>query len=399
MERKRPDQILVVDTDTKVLEAFVRLFQDKAQVITFAETESALKWLKENGGVSVIVTALNVPGRGGSAFLHASEAFAPHASRIILTTETSVDRLKEAVNERHIFMFLNKPCSATELTAAVDGALAHYAQLTYERQMLEKTLSGSVKLLIEMLALFHTEAFRRTPIMRAQALKIAKKLSIKRTWELEMAVMFSPLGEALLPREILGRYRAAKTLTDQERRVLATAPAQTKHLLQNIPQLERVADVLYLSGRGFDGSGFPEDGPTAKDIPLNSRIIKLLTDLWYASPETGVDAAAFEALTINKKQYDPHLLEIAKACLLDEVEAPQKRKITACYIRALKPGDILIDDALTEGTHELVLSSGHELTETTIRRLEQFDKVSGVRQPIRVHRAVKLEEEPKAVNA
>ena len=208
MERKRIDQILVVDTDAKVLEAFVRLFQEKGKVITFAETEGALKWLKENGGVSVIVTALNVPGRGGSAFLHASEAFAPYASRIILTTETSVDRLKEAVNERHIFMFLNKPCSATEITAAVDAALAYHAQLAYERQMLEKTLSGSVKLLIEMLALFHAEAFRRTPIMRAQSLKIAKKLSIKRTWELEMAVMFSPLGEALLPREILEIGRA-----------------------------------------------------------------------------------------------------------------------------------------------------------------------------------------------
>jgi len=399
MERKRADEILVVDNDAKVQEAFVRLFQDKGKVITFGETEGALKWLKENSGVSVIVTALNVPGRGGSAFLQASETFAPQASRIILTTETSVDRLKEAVNQRHIFMFLNKPCSATELTAAIDGALAHHAQITYERQMLEKTLSGSVKLLIEMLALFHTEAFRRTPIMRAQALKIAKKLSIKRTWELEMAVMFSPLGEALLPKEILGRYRAAKTLTDQERRVLATAPAQTKHLLQNIPQLERVADVLYLSGRGFDGSGFPEDGPTGKDIPLNSRIIKLLTDLWYASPETGVDAAAFEALTINRRQYDPHLLGVAKACLLDEVEAPRERKISACYIRALKPGDILVDDALTEGTHELVLSRGHQLTETTIRRLVQFDKVTGVRQPIRVHRAEKLEEAPKAVNA
>jgi response regulator RpfG family c-di-GMP phosphodiesterase len=399
MERKSVDQILVVDTDTKVLEAFVRLFQHKGKVVTHTETEGALKWLKENGGVSVIVTALNVPGRGGSAFLHAAELLAPQATRIILTTETSVDRLKEAVNERHIFMFLNKPCSATEITAAVDAALAYHAQLAYERQMLEKTLSGSVKLLIEMLALFHTEAFRRTPIMRAQALKIAKRLSIKRTWELEMAVMFSPLGEALLPREILGRYRAAKTLTDQERRVLATAPAQTKQLLKNIPQLEKVAEVLYLSGRGFDGSGFPEDGPIGKDIPLNSRIIKLLTDLWYASPETGVDAAAFEALTINKRQYDPHLLEIAKACLLDEVEAPLQRKISACYIRALKPGDILVDDALTEGTHELVLSSGHVLTETTIRRLEQFDKVTGVRQPIRVHRAAKQEEMPKAVNA
>lgn len=384
----KPDaQILVVDADPKVQDAFVKLFSDRATIMTFADTEAALGWLKENERASVIVSAVNVPGRGGIAFLHETEAYAPQAARIILTGEKRLDVLKQAVNEDKLFHFLTKPVSSAELTASIDAGLAHHARLVQERRTLEKTLSGSVKLLIEMLALFHTEAFRRTPTMRTQVLKIARKLGIKRTWELEMAVMFSPLGEALLPKEILARYRAARTLTEQQRHVLAASPAQTRDLLLNIPQLEKVAEVLFLSARGYDGSGFPEDGPKGKDIPLHSRIIKLLTDLWYASPENGVDAAAFEALSINSRQYDPHLLEVAKACLLTEVDAPEQRVVMPCYIRALRAGDFLVDDVLIEGTHELVLAGGHELTPTTIRRLVQFDQVSGVRQPIRVHRA------------
>lgn len=401
MEKRPVEHLLVVDDDPKIREAFVRLFQDKVKVITFAETEGALKWLKEGHSAAVIVSALNVPGRGGNAFLQASETFTPHAARLILTKDTALEPVKQAVNEGSIFMILSKPCTATELTSAIEEAMAYHDGIMKERQVLEKTLAGSVKLLIEMLSLFHSEAFRRTPVIRAQALKLAKKLGLKRNWELEMAVMFSPLGEALLPKEILSRYLAARTLTEQEREILKRAPEQTRHLLQNIPQFEKVADVLYLSGRGFDGSGFPEDGPSGKDIPINARIIRILSDLWYASPESGVDAAAFEALSINGKKYDPQLLEIAKSCLLDGVEPLEERSVTLCYIRALKPGDILIDDVLTESSHELVLSRGHQLTQTTIRRLEQFNHVAGIRQPVRVHRSETVldEQEPEVPEA
>lgn len=387
---KITNRILVVDGDPKVLDAFERLFKDDYTIVAFSESECALEWLKVNPNVAVIVSCVNLPGRGGIAFLQASEAFSPQAARLVLTGEQSLDVMKKAVNEGRLFMFLTKPCSPTDLISGIEAGMAHHARLVRERALLERTLSGSVKLLIDMLALFHSEAFRRTPVLRAQALKVAKKLGIRKTWELEMAILFSPLGEALLPKEILARFRAAKTLTEQQRDVLSQAPGQTRDLLKNIPQLEKVAEVLYLSGCGFDGSGFPQDGPKGRDIPLNSRILKLLTDLWYASPENGVDAAAFEALNINKRQYDPQLLEIAKACLLD-VDAPAKRKIVQCYIRALKSGDTLLDDILTEGTHELVLSRAHQLTETTIRRLVQHNHVSGVRQPIRVLREDKMQ--------
>ncbi len=80
------------------------------------------------------------------------------------------------------------------------------------------------------------------------------------------------------------------------------------------------------------------------------------------------------------------LLELAKETLMDDVPEERKRLVAECYIRSLRPGDVLIDDALTETGHELVLSRGHMLTPTTIRRLEHFHQAAGVRQPIRVER-------------
>ncbi|NBN64563.1 HD domain-containing phosphohydrolase [Pannonibacter tanglangensis] len=381
------NQILVVDGDAKVTSAFQQLLGQKYKIAAAASSLEASIFLDGHPNIGVVIAALHLPGIDGIDFLRGLIETHPAAARILLTNDRTVEVAKRAVNEANVLMYLNKPCAVEEMEAAIANGLTHHARVIRERALLEKTLAGSVKLLIEMLSLFHSDAFRKTATIRQWALKIAKALNIKKTWELEMAVMFSPLGEALLPKDILSRYRSAKSLTDPQRELLSRAPEQTRDLLRNIPQFERIADVLYYSGRGFDGSGFPADGPVGKDIPLNSRILKILTDLWYASPDSGLDMAALEALSINRRQYDPRLLALVRETLLaDELDKSQEIKIVACHIRALHPGDVLVDDILTDGTHELVLSRGHQLTETTIKRLAQFDRLSGLRQPIRVRR-------------
>ncbi|MEO9528530.1 HD domain-containing phosphohydrolase [Roseibium sp.] len=393
---KIADLVVVADPDLDVQAGFQRLFGAQMKVVCFSESDPALVFLKKNHGTSVVFTCFNLPGRGGTAFLRTAETIVPLATRVMLTRETSAEAIKKTINEGHAFLYLEKPCQQTDLKSAMEAALYHHRQLAKERALLERTLAGSVKLLIDMMALFHPDAFRRTGTVRKQALKLAKQLDMKKTWELEMAVMLSPIGEALLPKQILARYRAARSLTEQERDILDRAPVQTRDLLKNIPQLEKVSEYLYLSGRGFNGSGFPKDGPVGEDIPMVARIIKLLTDLWYASPDSGPDAAAFEALAINRRKYDPKLLALAMTVLVDDLPESRKKHVAQCHIRSLRPGDILLDDALTESNHELVLSRGHTLTPTTIRRLEHFHQASGVRQPLLVerHEVEKVVKEP-----
>lgn len=386
MAAKINELIVVADPDLSVQTAMTKLFSSSHSVTCFASSETALAFLKDHTNTAVVFSCYHLPGDGGVAFLRDCETWSPQATRIMLTREGSKQAVKEALNEGHAFMYLEKPCKKQEIVSAFEAGLSHHRQLAKERAILERTLAGSVKMLIEMLSLFHPDAFRRTSAIRQQALKIAKELGLKKTWELEMAVMLSPLGEAMLPKQILSRFRAARSLGDQEREILAKAPQQTRDLLQNIPQLDRVSEYLFLSGRGYDGSGFPEDGPVGQDIPLISRIIKLLTDLWYASPENGPDAAAFEALMINWKQYDPRLLDVTKSILLRDVPIEPNALFKQCYIQSLKPGDVLLDDVRTETSFELVLSRGHLLTPTMIRRLDHFNKTAGVRQPIRIQR-------------
>jgi len=380
------EKIVVVDESAKTHAKFRRLLTDKYELVSFKDPDKALAWLKSNSTPAAVVSGFDLGDTDGISFSKAVDAISTYSARIILTEDASTDFFRKALNTGHVFSVLVAPLTDDDVITSLEAAVGYHRRLVHDRNVLERTLAGSVKLLIDMLSQFHADAFRRTGPMRQNALRLAKAMGIKKTWELEMAVMLSPLGEALLPKEILSRYRAAKPLTEQQREVLADAPRQTRDLLKNIPQLERVAEVLYLSGRGFDGSGFPKEGPVGQDIPLNARILRLLTDLWVASPEAGADAATFEALKIRGKAYDPDILRLAKRVLLDGELKSDDKKITLCYVRNLREGDVLVDDVLTETSHELVLARGHELTETTIRRLDQYNRLAGVRQPIRVHR-------------
>ncbi len=56
-------------------------------------------------------------------------------------------------------------------------------------------------------------------------------------------------------------------------------PEVSKNLISNIPRLEKVAEIVYYHQKHFNGAGFPQDDRAGEDIPLESRILKVLCDL------------------------------------------------------------------------------------------------------------------------
>ena len=76
--------------------------------------------------------------------------------------KTAVD----AVNRGHIFRFLTKPCEIEALTQTLHAGLKQYGLVTAERELLEKTLQGSVKVLTEILSLLDPNSFSRAERLR-----------------------------------------------------------------------------------------------------------------------------------------------------------------------------------------------------------------------------------------
>jgi len=72
---------------------------------------------------------------------------------MILSGQSDLPATIAAVNEGHIFRFLCKPCSTDQLWAAVEAGIEQHRLVTAEKVLLEQTLAGAVKMLIEILGI------------------------------------------------------------------------------------------------------------------------------------------------------------------------------------------------------------------------------------------------------
>ncbi len=96
---------------------------------------------------------------------------------MILSGQADMESTIAAVNEGHIFRFLTKPCSGEHLIDAVDSALRQYELVNAEKELLEKTLSGAVRILTEILGMTNPGAYSRA----ARIQRYAEGL-IERAW-------------------------------------------------------------------------------------------------------------------------------------------------------------------------------------------------------------------------
>ena len=103
------------------------------------------------------------------------------------------------------------------------------------------------------------------------------------------------------------------------------------------------------------------------------------------SGEKPLSDAAFDALHAREGQYDPAVLKAARDCFLGPAgSAPQNPEtIVELSLGSLKPGSVLRKDVYTE-SGELVLATGHAISETMLERLRNLNKLRPLKEPLLV---------------
>jgi diguanylate cyclase (GGDEF)-like protein/PAS domain S-box-containing protein len=139
-----PPVILCIDDDPTVLESLdmelraafpgfqIELFDRPADAIAQAAA------LGEGAEVPVIICDYIMPGMRGDEVLIALHRQLPQARTIMLTGQSSLDGVTNAINRAALFRFLSKPWSSQDLYLTVESALGSYRQeRTIERQNAE----------------------------------------------------------------------------------------------------------------------------------------------------------------------------------------------------------------------------------------------------------------------
>jgi response regulator RpfG family c-di-GMP phosphodiesterase len=304
----------------------------------------------------------------------------------MLTGNADQHTASVAVNNAGVFRFVNKPCSIEDIIFVIDDALEQYRLLIAEKELLQNTLSGSIKVLTDLLSFLNPTSFGSTLNYREIIRSVTSKLGIVNSWDIELAMMLSDIGTFMVPKELLEKEKQNQLLKETEIKILERIPETGKKLISNIPRLEKVAEAIYYSKKNYDGSGFPKDDISGEAISISARIIHILKDYDRYLKLKEFPEYAFEMLEIKKNLYDPNILEVVKEVLnlkkLNEVSKIET-KIFEVTTKQLFPGQIILEDIYTND-EVLLVKKGTEISETMIHRIANYGAISGIRAPILV---------------
>lgn len=136
--------LIFIDDETDNLDALERVFRKKYNVLKCSSGPEALKVLKEQDDVSVIISDQRMPDMTGVEFLEKSMKTHPNAIRILLTGYTDLDSVITAINSGQVYRYITKPWDTRDLQITVDQAVEKFeleSELKVKNQKLEKALA------------------------------------------------------------------------------------------------------------------------------------------------------------------------------------------------------------------------------------------------------------------
>jgi response regulator RpfG family c-di-GMP phosphodiesterase len=368
MELPMLEKILCVDDEPNILQAYERALRKDFHIETAADGELALELIKSGGPYAVIVSDMRMPGMDGVQLLASARALAPETVRIMLTGNADQHTASEAVNEGHIFRFLNKPCTPETLKTSLLAGIQQYHLIRAEKDLLEKTLIGSLQMVTDILSMVNPTAFGRASRVRRLVKQLSAILKAEDAWQIEIAAMLSQIGCVTVPEETLTRAYEGKYLTTDELQMIENSPNVGHDLISRIPRLEPVADLIAHQGRLAKAALLPENPRSDASVPLGARVLNLGLD-FDELIEAGLSSSeAFIEIRKRGNRYE----ESAVAALRKIVEASETMyAVREIDISELADHTILAENIMAN-TGVLLVAKGQEVTRSLQVRLENF---------------------------
>lgn len=366
--------MLCVDDERLVLQGLERTLYEHFDVTVFESPIEALQLLSgEHEPFSVIVSDMRMPTMNGAAFLAKAREIVPQSTRILLTGQTDMDAAVSAINQGSIFRFLTKPCPPDVLIGAIQAAAEQHRLLKMERELLEQTLTGSIRLLSEVLSLVAPAVFERSQRIKGYVLHMAKQLHQEELWHFELAASLSMLGCVGLPEQTLGRLLSGRSLEPDEQRIFNEHPKTAHRLLSKIPRFGEVAEMIRLQLE----TKLP--GDLAEPVRVGAILLRIAREVDHLV-ETGATLRTAVTTLENKAPAS----EKALIATLEDFQASESSTaIKQVRINQMTAHMILEEDVRTTAG-VVVLPKGREITSVLLERLWNFSAQGSLVEPVLV---------------
>ncbi len=373
------ERILLVDDEINILEGYRRKFRNTFELCLAQGPQEGLKVIGAEDSFAVVVSDFNMPGMNGVEFLRQIKEVAPDTVRIMLTGFADVTIAINAVNDGAVFRFLTKPCSQEDLTRAINDGIAQNRLIRAEKELLERTLTGSVRALIDLLALSNPNGMGKASRLRKYVCGVAEELQLAEAWKYEVAALLSPLNTLSwqIPPSSESKSDAVLNPTKD---VEPTCPIPMgAQIMKNIPRLEDIVDMLTYQVANFDGSNSPDPKIVGEQIPLGARLLKVAQDFDALRENKLSISQAFGELQQHSERYDPHILATFETVFVPQTVV-SSHPIT---ITDLKPHMSLAKPVVDKHGATL-LETGHELSDWMIKWLHMRAKAGEIEGTVEV---------------
>jgi response regulator RpfG family c-di-GMP phosphodiesterase len=380
------EKILMVDDESSILAGYERIFRNEFQIDTVTGGLAALRALQATGPYALVVSDMRMPVMDGATLLAKIKLLEPDTIRIMLTGNSDIQTAVSAVNEGSIFRFLTKPCDKETLGKALTAGLAQYRLVTVEKELLEKTLQGSVQVLTEMLGLVNPVAFGRATRVRHYMHHVVTRMELASPWRFEVAAMMSQLGCVTLHPDTIEAVYAGRPLPPAEQARFDAHPRVAFDLLSKIPRLESVAWMIAHQNDPAPAAGGVPDLET-EDMRLGANLLRA-TQAFDDLVGKGVSRKeASNRLSRQYKDFNPRIFAALKDV---DVEAGKATPVVrVCNIDELSPFGMVLDQELRTKTGVLLVAKGQEVTAALIVRLKSFLENEAIGRTVTVSTTVK----------
>ncbi len=364
MNAQNRPRILCVDDEPRVLEGLALHLRKEYEVHSAGSGEEALKKLREVRQVSVIVSDMRMPGMDGAMLLAQVMVLYPDITRILLTGEPGREAAVNAVNRGNIFRFLTKPCGPDLLKNAVEAGVIQHRVMNAERAILQETVIGCIKALVDVLAMTSPVAFGRASRVKRLAMGLSAAMGSPEFWQLDAAAMLSQVGYLSLPTELVEKMYYGETLSPDERILVGGAPKVSIRLIEHIPRLEPVMQVLAALDWNDEQIARLGDGT----IGLAARILGMVLEYDSLVTQGSSVDTAMQTLRARPARYGSTLLDSFARYV---GAGSSEREVRELPLRAVQAGMAIMQDLRTHmGT--LLVPKGFEVTPMFLERIRNY---------------------------
>jgi len=304
-----------------------------------------------------------MPRMNGAEMLSSIKQINSEVVTVLLTGYTDFESAMAAVNEGNVFRMLSKPCPPQTLIKVLSDAVDQYDLICSKRILLDKTLRGSVDALAQSLSTVQPLFFGRAQRIRRLANALAEQLNMLDPWRVDIAAVFSQLAYLSLPAHVSKAVYFREQLSPQVKIMLKELPEETLKIVDLIPGLDEVREIL----KRIDVHPKFEH-KDEKGIRLGASIIRFTLDYDYYKDLGHAEALIIKTFESRLENYDQNVVNALNDLLNSNSSNFQ---MNAIECKNLKEGMILAEDLLLQ-ENMLIASSGADIDRHLLKVIRNY---------------------------